>query len=440
MTIARYFWVEFIRNLKERLGAIKTEIDSIRSYMEYLELKREALLFYKEIKSLLDNIGKPYSELEGDDLVEAKVFPEIRYFLAGAQFYLDILQDTIEENINTNKYIHEYKDEYKETDRIIDRVFDLLNRLEILLAYIKYGLDQLTGGENLRQTIHYFYSFTYPSMDIPSNEKILKAVSSVVRNYAELIIGKKWLNEHKVQPIAIAGFSGYAIYPHLYIAVYPIADTFRARFWIALGHEVQHEKNHLCMLIWSFYKRRLYDKSTQYNSNENTPSIYARKVELLFKDQKTCVKCLEEWEHLQSMLQRCTKCQYPMETLDEIISDISNTLLSGPSDFLSLLSQELDIWVTNKYIFDEHPPIFARYEYCRRVCEKYLKLKSFFSEYNDIINELKEEFYSHFYYDVHKVYYDQFMDFMMDFLNDIVELTKCMITTYLHKGNKIFFQ
>ncbi len=245
------FWFEFIEHLEERLSSIENEIASLLIHLEQLGRRREAFVYYGELRLILETIGKSYDDLamiNRDLRLEAEVLPQLRFLLAGAQYLKNSLNEDIGRLLEKDCTLEDIFYKILQSDFIV--INYLINNLERALAYLKYGIDQTSGGEFLKQTVQYQYSFTGPLTDIPSWEKTLKAVSAVVHNYSELIFGRSWLEEHKIRPIAIAGFEDYSIMTPIYIAHYPIVDTFRTRFWAAFGHEIQHEKNHILRMIF----------------------------------------------------------------------------------------------------------------------------------------------------------------------------------------------
>lgn len=437
MIHSKYFWFEFVEHLEERISSIRNEIESLLAHLEHLGKRREAFIYYEEFKSILETIGKSYEDLsKEEEIIEASVVPELRYLLAGTELkFKHFHDDIIRKGLSNFDILLDYS-----------KISNLLNFLEKALAYLKYGIDQATGGEFLKQTIQYQYSFTSPLTDIPSWEKTLKAVSAVVYNYSELIFGQKWLKEHKIRPIAISGFGDYAILTSIYVAHYPIADISRARFWVSFGHEVQHEKNYIIDILYKNYKNYVKYQDKNY---EEELRLIERKLELLFKDLKT----FEKWKYHYNMnaislinkldtLYNASLAEMANNLLNEIVCDISNTLLSGPADFLSLISGYIPSMFGHSRT---HPPLYLRFEYCLKVVEEFLKLRKFINEYSNVIDSLKNEFEKYLNYRAEKkdifpiIHYDVLKTFVMGNFEELVELTKLSITSYLHKGNAIFF-
>ncbi len=70
--------------------------------------------------------------------------------------------------------------------------------------------------------------------------KAYNAVDALSFELVERVLGLEWISKNSYTPISLFDSEGYAISMYSNIVSVPYYDSFRARFWSALAHEVAH--------------------------------------------------------------------------------------------------------------------------------------------------------------------------------------------------------
>jgi len=121
-----------------------------------------------------------------------------------------------------------------------------LNEIDFLCRAILVEQDKLQDALNQRicglgsmKLLEY-----QPVLQVESGmlQKVYCAIDAVVFDLIKTILGTDWMQEEKYVPISLLNSQtgGYTVHPVSLLFSAPYHDSFRARFWPALSHEVSH--------------------------------------------------------------------------------------------------------------------------------------------------------------------------------------------------------
>lgn len=133
--------------------------------------------------------------------------------------------------------------EHANPDSIPDLVFrcDLLDRGTEKTLYelmkMQNVLAQRISSLGLMKLLEYQQIF---AVEYGTVIKAYNAVDALSFELVEKILGPKWISSNSYTPISLFDSVGYAISNYSNIVSVPYYDSFRARFWPALAHEVAH--------------------------------------------------------------------------------------------------------------------------------------------------------------------------------------------------------
>lgn len=104
---------------------------------------------------------------------------------------------------------------------------------------LQEALNQRICSLGMMKSLEYQPIFQSESTVLP---KVYCAVDAVVFDLVKTILGKTWIEEQKFVPISLldSQTGGYTVHSDSLLFTVPFHDSFRARFWPALAHEVAH--------------------------------------------------------------------------------------------------------------------------------------------------------------------------------------------------------
>jgi hypothetical protein len=241
------------------------------------------------------------------------------------------------------------------------------------LSFLSLAVEQRLKGLEIAQSSYFF-----PTQNLSSEFPGLhRAAGCVLSDFFDLIYGENWsIKTSEPLPLVVFSEGGYCVHTGIRVAVIPISDKDRIRFWVGLGHEAFHEK-----------VEKIFDNPALVASKKKETAN--KKLDRLLNDVPE-----SEWKFIKDTLEDMIndisgiymQSSRPIsETIDkigtrlflsqveEIFCDIGSTILSGPADFLASSSQWVLRYRSSQYgIFkhlDEfnHPPEYVRLKYMLEV-------------------------------------------------------------------------
>ncbi|HYW01829.1 MAG TPA: hypothetical protein VE862_10175 [Candidatus Acidoferrum sp.] len=91
-----------------------------------------------------------------------------------------------------------------------------------------------TGAMNVAQT------HSISQLEQGTSIKSYQAVDALSFDLVERMLGSAWIRENKYVPFSVFDLFDYQIDPKSFIACIPYHDSFRARFWAIMAHELAH--------------------------------------------------------------------------------------------------------------------------------------------------------------------------------------------------------
>lgn len=110
-------------------------------------------------------------------------------------------------------------------------------RLLFQLMTLQNVLAQRISGLGLMKLLEYQQVF---AIEYGTVIKAYNAVDALSFELVEKVLGSEWVSDNSYTPISLFDSAGYAISMYSNIVSVPYHDSFRARFWPALAHEVAH--------------------------------------------------------------------------------------------------------------------------------------------------------------------------------------------------------
>lgn len=329
-------WFEWLEKNKESLQSIKNELDHYITLMKWLISEEKAS---REINDL---------EIRAEILFERCIKIISKDF---NPFYVDT------EKILKRKDPQEKAEFYQSLE-------DKIASLNRAVAFLSHAIENRLKGSEIFQS-SYFFPTQSSSYGFPD---LHRASSCVLLEFFNLIYGHDWLNQaDEPPPLVIFDYGGYRVYSDIRVAIVPISDRYRMRFWVGLGHEAFHEK--ITTLFNNLELAILEDK----------PAI--KKLNTIFRGSKIDyeeilklkIKLTEKIGVISSYNQRHDSeiIAFQIDKLisnqiQEIFCDIGSILLSGPADFLASCClwaprYKNPIYGFNIYFAEyAHPPEYVR--------------------------------------------------------------------------------
>jgi hypothetical protein len=302
-TVTNFHWFEYLEKKDEELRAIENELRNKQMLLEWLEFEEKGVAEAKDLKKRLAILLNSCADFRSK---------------------------------HVNRIDKQAKNPIVPEDYLtLDRWLDYFNRGT---ATLSLAINQRLEGISLFDFTSHF-PYENPSTGF---QKTHNASNYLLSSYFELVYGKKWLSD-SAEPAPLVVFSQdiYRVFPDLRVAVIPIADKYRYRFWIGIGHETFHEK------MGSLFQ--LLPKLT------DNPSQSLSELKKISKKSS-----LEELQSIRAMINNLNTdisklynyaedspgalAYFRESTIIEFFCDFASLLLSGPAVFFMLASSWADTY------------------------------------------------------------------------------------------------
>ena len=336
-------WLEYLETKKEDLNFIRTELSNIKMLLAWLIVEENATREIKDLEKRTDILTKLCNDLEAKP---------INRLYRGSEN---------QPNIETG--VEFYSDREKEIATLMKG-----------LSFLSLAVEQRFKGSEIAQ-----FTYFQPTQSLSSEFPGLhRAAGCVLTDFFDLINGEEWSNQ-PTEPLPLVVFrdGGYAVDPEIRVAVIPIEDRDRIRFWVSLGHEAFHEK--VGNLLYNVRLAQVDNKRALNALEKLAKKITPEDVKFINDTINSLTQDIAEnygyvdkypVVNIDERIERFFRSQ-----VEEMLCDVGATILAGPADFLASSSQWELSYQNSLYGFYKsmnglsHPPDYVRLRYMLDVLE-----------------------------------------------------------------------